>query len=128
MSIVGIWSGKNVLKHALSGPTTMDKPNISDGGLGFYSTKTITHNLGYRPLVRAYYDPDSNGTLYPLIGQFAGASSGPSTTSPLDLTVVPFWLFVQDVTTTTVEFRTYDTASNVGSFSFYYRIYRDPEV
>lgn len=131
MSIVGIWSGKNVLKHAFIDSDTMNKPDTSDGGLGYFSTKTIVHDLGYRPLVRAYYDPDNDGTIYPTVGQFNGASGGLSSTSPLDSRappLVPFSFFVDDVTTTTVVFRTYDDSANVGTFTFYYRIYIDPEI
>lgn len=128
---IGIWSGKNVLKHAFIEPDTMEKPNTTDGGLGFFSTKTITHNLGYKPLVRAYYDPDSNGSIFPTVGQFNGASGGLSSDSPFDVrvpSVVPFSFFVDDVTTTTVIFRTYGGSSLGGTFPFYYRIYRDPEI
>src|SRR6185436_11946489 len=113
---------KNILKHAMSGSDTMSKPSTNDGFLGFFSTKTITHNLGYRPLVRIYYDPDSDGSIYPANGQGRVAST--TNQSPLQ-TVVPFWLYVDDITTTTVVLRTYKTSSLGGTFTFYYRIYKD---
>ncbi len=131
MSVVGIWSGKNVLKHAFINSTTMNKPDTSDGGLGFFSTKTIVHDFGYKPLVRAYYDPNSDGSIFPTVGQFGGVSGGLTSDSPLDIRiipVVPFSFFIDDVTTTTVVFRTYGGSSLGGTFPFYYRIYRDPEV
>lgn len=124
MSIVGIWSGKNVLKHAFIDTDTMNKPNTSDGGLGFFSTKTITHNLGYRPIVRIHYDPDSNGSVLPAIGQ---GRVNVNSTSPLDA-VAPFWLYVDDITTSIITLRTYNSSSLAGTFTFYYRIYRDPTV
>jgi len=123
MSTVGIWSGKNVLKHALSDSDTMDKPNTSDGFLGYFSTKVITHNLGYVPLVRVSYDPDSDGSIFPANGQ--GRVESTSNRSPLQ-TVAPFWFYVDDVTTTTFTLRTYKTSQLSGTFPFYYRVYKDP--
>lgn len=131
MSVVGLWSGKNYLKHAFVDTTTMSKPDTTDGGLGFFSLKTIVHNLGYRPLVRAYYDPNSDGSIFPMVGQFSGAGAGLSSDSPFDTRIppiVPFSFFIDDVTTTTVVFRTYGTSSLSGTFSFYYRIYIDPTL
>lgn len=133
MAVVGIWSGKNYLKHAVAGSDTMGKPDTSDGGLGFFSTKTVVHNLGYIPLVRAYYDPDNDGKIFPTIGQFSGSGVGLSTTSPFFgvpafADVVPFCFFVDEVTTTTVVLRTYSTGSLSGTFPFYYRIYIDPTL
>lgn len=126
MSTVGLWSGKNYLKHAFATSTTMDKPSTSDG-TNFFSTKTITHNLGYRPLVRAYYDPSANGAILPMIGQKDTVSYSPL--SPfLGSGVAPFWFFIDDITTTTVVFRTLHTSSLAGTFTFYYRIYIDPEI
>lgn len=122
---VGIWSGKNVLKHAFIDSDTMNKPDTNDGFLGYFSTKTITHNLGYRPLVRVYYDPNANGTLFPTNGQ--GRADTAVKTPPLSA-VVPFCLYVDDITTTTITLRTYNFTQLAGTFTFYYRIYRDPTV
>lgn len=127
MSVVGLWSGKNYLRHAIMTTDVMNKPNTSDGGIGFFSTKTISHNLGYRPLVRAYYDPNGNGGIFPMMEQFNGASAGASSESPLN-TVAPFYFFVDDISTTDVVFRTYGGSSLGGTFSFYYRVYRDPTL
>jgi hypothetical protein len=127
MSVIGLWSGKNYLKHAVMTPDAMGKPNTSDGGLGFFTTKIVLHNLGYRPLVRAYYDPNSNGSIFPMMEQFSGVTAGASSESPLDA-VVPFYFFVDDVATTSVTFRTYGGSSLSGTFPFYYRIYIDPTL
>lgn len=124
MSVVGIWSGKNVLKQAFIDSDTMDKPNTSDGALGFFSSKVIDHNLGYRPLVRVHYDPNGDGSIFPANGQGQAVTSN---TSPLSA-VVPFWLYVDDVTTTNITLRTFNSSSLGGTFTFYYRIYRDPTV
>lgn len=126
MAVVGIWSGKNYLKHALAAPATMSKPSSADGFGAFTSTSVIAHNLGYEPLVRGYYDPNSDSTIYPLIGQYLGGA-GLTSESPL-LTVAPFAFFVDDVTTTTVTFRTYSSGSIAGTFTYYYRIYIDPTL
>jgi hypothetical protein len=127
MSVVGLWSGKNYLKHAFVGTETMNKPNTSDGGIGFFSTKVVVHNLGYVPLVKAFYDPDSSGALFPTIGQFSGATAGANWSSPLRF-VAPFMLFTDEITATQVTFRTYGEISLGGTFSFYYRIYVDPTL
>lgn len=124
MSTVGLWSGKNVLKHAYMDSGTMNKPSTSDGGLGFFSTATIDHNLGYRPLVKIHYDPDSNGKIFPTNGQGRVQISN---NSPLSA-IVPFWLYVDDITTTNITLRTYSSGSLGGTFNYYYRIYIDPTL
>jgi hypothetical protein len=124
MSVVGLWSGKNYLKYAVSNPDTMSKPGTTDGLLGYFSTKTILHNLGYRPLVRVHYDPNSNGGIFPANGQ---GRQDTTNTSPL-ASVVPFWLYVDDVDTTTITLRTYSSSPLAGTFTFYYRIYIDPTL
>ncbi len=131
MSVIGIWSGKNVLKHAFMASDTMNKPNTTDGGLGFFSSKTIVHDLGYVPLVRAYYDPNANGSVFPSVGQFSGTLGGLSVDSPINArspALVPFSFFIDEVTTTSVVFRTYHTSGLAGTFPFYYRIYIDPTL
>lgn len=126
MSIVGLWSGKNYLKHAVEEPLTMDKPSSADGFGNFFSSILVSHNLGYLPLTKGYYDPNNNGTIYPLVGQFAGVD-GVSSDSPL-IDVVPFSFFVYEVTTTTVTFRTFSTSSIAGTFPIYIRVYIDPSL
>lgn len=129
MSVVGIWSGKNVLKHAFSDSDTMDKPNTLSG-LSYFSTKTILHDLGYVPLVRVYYDPDNDGKIFPCIGERSETSDSPlaGPGAVLGSGVAPFWLYVDDVTTTAFTLRTLWSSSLGGTFPFYYRVYRDPTL
>lgn len=60
---------KNYLKRSpLSGHTTITGPNVATGWATFESSQTITHGLGYVPLVRVYYDPFNNGKLFTPVG------------------------------------------------------------
>lgn len=126
MSIVGIWSDKNNLKHYIQDTASMNRPNTADGFGNFFSTSTIVHNLGYRPLIRVYYDPLGTGTYYPLIGQYVSAS-GVGSNSPL-VSVAPFILFADTVTETSIGLVAWDTGSNAGTFDYYYRVYIDPTL
>lgn len=121
MSIVGLWSGKNYLKHAVAQPGTMNRPGTADGAGAYFSTTSVSHNLGYVPLVRLAYDPDGDGTIYPAIGQ-KGASS---VSSP----GVSFDCFVDDITATAVSIRAEHFGSALaGTFTYYIRIYVDPTL
>lgn len=115
-------SRRNYLKQFEQGSAEMEKPDTLISGL-YQSTYTITHNLGYRPLVRAWYDPDGSGTIYPLNGQNNELYSELYATGE-----VPFMFFVDEITDTYVTFMAEDEASNTGTFTFYYKIYLDPTV
>jgi hypothetical protein len=113
-------SRKNYLKQYMQGSATMDKPASLSGGI--YSTSyTLTHNLGYRPLARAWYDPTGAGLIFPVNSQRGELYS------PLfAMGTVPFVFFVDEITTTTVVLRAEDDGSNAGTFTFYYKLYLDP--
>lgn len=123
MSVVGLWSGKNYLKHAVAGVATVNKPNTDDGsGSLFFSTHSVTHNLGYEPLVRCAFDGNNDGTIYPAIDQRGNAGS------VANLAGLPFAVFVDDITTTDVTFRAEWGSSLAGTFPLYYKIYIDPTL
>jgi hypothetical protein len=96
----------------------MDKP-ATPSGFNYVSSLTITHNLGYVPLVRAFYDPDSIGTIYPVNGQSGTQTAGP--------TSLPFWFYIDDITSTQVIFKCEGFSLLSGTFPIYYRIYLDFE-
>jgi len=130
MSIIGIWSEKNNLKHYEMATATMTRPNTADGFGGFFSTSTVVHDLGYIPLVRAYFDPLGDGTIYPSIGQYI-ATTGADSSSPLftaGSVVAPFMFFASNITTTTVTFTVYGFSGSAATFDYYYRIYLDPTL
>jgi len=119
-------SRKNYLKQILSGWQTMDKPNLTDALMAKrFSEYTVTHNLGYRPIVRAWYDPNGTGQRFPLNGQRT------ADISQFYLVIVPFQFYARDITTTSVTFRadnyTVD-GSFTGTFRFFYSIYADPSL
>jgi len=119
LSNVNFTSSKNYLKQLVAASETMAKPATLDGTSGvYYTTKTITHNLGYVPLVRAWYDKDGNDTLYPTNGQYGGQTSGDFTWA--------YYFFIDSITTTAVTFRAEaNILPTAGNFTFYYRIYYD---
>lgn len=121
MSIVGLWSGKNYLKHANMGTVSMSKPGILAGAL-YTSTYVVVHNLGYEPLVRAAFDGDNDGTIYPAVDQRGNAGAQAA------IFGAPFGLFIDDITTTTVTFRAEWGTALAGTFPLYYRIYIDPTL
>ena len=119
MSLV-FTSDKNYLKLAAFQPATMNKPSTPNAYFNYESSLTITHNLGYIPLVRAYYDYNNAGTIYPCTGQ-AGVRTafGPS---------LDYWFYIDEITTTTVTFKAEDVSSRSGTFTIYYKIYYDFEA
>jgi len=60
---------KDYLKrHPASGSTTVAAPSVQAAWFNYVTTYTVPHNLGYIPLVRVYYEPYSNGKIYPATG------------------------------------------------------------
>lgn len=114
-------SRKNYLKIFDQDTVSVAKPDTADGTAygGFYSTTTIQHDLGYRPIVRAWFSPDSNDTWYPMYGARGYAPGG----NTLD---ADFECFISDITTASVTFRTWRATATSGSFSLHYKIYQDP--
>lgn len=114
-------SNKNYMKHALVGQVEMNKPATLNGTTFNYETEyVITHNLGMIPLVRAWYDQHSDGTIMAVNGQY-GIQTGFGPT-------IDFWFYVDEITTTTVTLKAEDIASNSGTFIAYYKIYLDYEA
>lgn len=131
MSLANFDSRKNYLKQYDAQWVRMDKPNLTDSYLSkYYSTYTVTHNLGYLPLVRAWYDPDNSGSRFPLNGQqYADVSNFYSV--PGLGNFADFQFFVSEITETTVTFRAerYTADGTLsGTFPFFYKIYADPSL
>lgn len=119
-------SRKNYLKIGFQDAVPLERPRTLDSTYGAYVTEyTVTHNLGYRPLVRAWYDAASDGEIFNLNGQKFG---GWSSIYPFQ---VDFKLYVDEITTTTVRFRA-DRDQPDGALSdnfiLYYKIYLDRAV
>lgn len=119
-------SEKNYLKASTSDTQVipMNKPNTFESSAFIYSsTLPVSHNLGYIPLIRAWYSPSNNTYRYPTVGFY----DGNGTLSDLCLNgIVPFDCGVYDITTTTVTFKAISSSSFSGTFNLYYKIYLDP--
>ncbi len=60
-----IWQDSYITLNANGTPDADSTfPADPSAPFGFASSTTITHNLGYVPLVRAFWDPDKNGRWY----------------------------------------------------------------
>lgn len=118
-------SRSNYLKQYLQGSFQMNKPATADPNWDvYYSTYTLTHDLGYKPLVRAWYDYTNDGTYFPMHGQPGDAYSA------LYFFHTPITLMTFSITNTEVVFRadigTADGGPLSGTFPVYYKIYLDP--
>ena len=72
-------SSKNYLKrHPKSGSATIASPSTLNGATFLYESKLIIpHGLSYIPMVRVYYEPYTNGRVYPATGtRVSGAGPG----------------------------------------------------
>lgn len=120
-------SRKNYLKAFMADSSTIARPATLDGTFNeYYTTETITHNLGYRPLVRAWYDPDGSGLKFPMNGQKFFAASELYFQGDVD-----FMFYVDDITATTVTFRAARESGDgalSGNFTYWYKIYLDPSI
>lgn len=82
-------SNKNYLKrHPSSGQATVAAPSTLNGATFYYEKiLTIPHNLGYVPMVRVYYEPFTDGAVWPSTGsRVSGSGTG---LSPGD--IMCFW-------------------------------------
>lgn len=118
-------SRKNYLKVFMKDGPTIDRPATLDGTFNeYYTTYTVDHDLGYRPLVRAWYDPDGSGMKFPMNGQKFFAASEFYFQQDVE-----FMFYVDDITTTSVTFRAARESGDgalTGTFQFWYKIYLDP--
>lgn len=72
-------SSKNYLKrHPKSGSATISAPTTLNGATSMYENiLKVPHDLGYIPMVRVYYEPFTNGRVYPATGsRLSGAGTG----------------------------------------------------
>lgn len=116
-----ITSDRDYLEILTDGDTTISTGGVSDTDAELFSSAfagsayglaTVTHGLGSVPLVRAYFDPAKNGTLY----------STPKLTGTSYQSFDDPWLTTVTTTTTTKLFINSNTSAT--SIPVYYRIYR----
>lgn len=114
-------SNKNYLKLRDVKAEIMSKPNVLNPvTFNYEGTFTVFHNLGYIPLVRAWYNYNNTDVIMPTNGQ-AGVRTGFGPT-------VDYWFYIDDITTSSVTFKSEDFSSRSGTFTFYYKIYYDKEA
>lgn len=76
MNPIFFTSERNYMKRdPSSGSTSLGPPKTSAYSGYLYTTSyTVTHNLGYTPLFRAYYEPFGDGIIWPPMGTRIGQS------------------------------------------------------
>jgi hypothetical protein len=119
-------SNRNYMKRdASSGSSTMAAPTTSAyGGYIYITNKTITHNLGFIPVLRAYYEPFGDGVIWPAMGQRLSQS----VVNPLNTAVTGPGLICWPTTTTLTLQLFYGTNHLTGPFPVYWVIYKDYQL
>lgn len=123
MTGIAFDSRKNYLK--LASPNGAQKivaakPSTPDSDfLTYYSTVTINHNLGYRPMVRARFSPNNDDTWFPMDGK--------ATESDIRA-VAGMSLYIREITNTSVTFRAESFTPSGGQYTIVYKIYLDPTL
>lgn len=117
-------SKRNYLKRdPSSGSTNMAAPVTPAYTLeGLFVTNfTVTHNLGFVPLVRVAYEPFADGIIWPPMGsRLGGFAVNPTNTAAKGpgLIVWP--------TSTTLQLQLFFNANTlIGTFPTYFTIYKD---
>lgn len=112
-------SQKNYLKrHPLSGSASVSAPSTSISGLYYRTTYTITHNLGYVPRIRVYYENSaSDGKIYPAGGRRNG---GTYVGLPFN-SIYCLW----EATSTTLTIYLESATTKTGVRNVYWVIYQD---
>ena len=114
-------SQKNYLKRQpITGTAAVAAPATLAAWGNYITSYTLTHNLGYTPMVRVYYEPDaSNGKIYPATGRrLAGLGPGLSYGD-----VICPW----EVTATTLTIYLESVSSKTGTRDVYWVLYLDSE-
>lgn len=111
-------TNKNLLKRdTSSGTATIDAPATASGYGTFVTSYTVNHNLGYIPLVRAYYEPVDNGEIYPVSGYRIGGTN-------IGIAVNGVIAFME-ISTTQLTIRLESNTSKTGTREIYWVIYKD---
>ncbi len=111
-------SRKNYLKrHPVSGSTSIPAPATFATWANYVSTFTVNHNLGYVPQVRVYYEPYSDGKVYPAIGdRLTGTGPGINYND-----IICLW----EVDSTNLTIYLESASSETGTVPIYWVVYLD---
>lgn len=90
--------------------------NITSTGSGSIGTQTVNHNLGFTPLILAYIQDSGARTPLPAILSY-GLSASAFT--------IDQYIYIQNVTTTSVTFQFAKVSSGSQSFTIVYYLYRN---
>ena len=116
-------SERNYMKRdSSSGSTAVAAPVTSAyGGLLYVTNVTITHNLGFIPAYRVYYEPFIDGVIWPSLGTRLIGNA----TNPLNNGVTGPGL-VSWPTSTQLNLQLFYTTNGLtGTYPVYYVIYKD---
>jgi hypothetical protein len=120
-SKLAFYSGDNTMKEALNDSITLSIGDTFNDDTFSYDVVTkllVSHNLGYIPRARVWYEPIS-GQLWPMTGleQFQNFGGGVGT--ELDIVGTPH------LTTTGLYVNVKNDSGSAMSVTFHYRIYYD---
>lgn len=123
MSTIFFTAKRNYMKRdASSISANLDAPVTSAYSGSLYVTNyTVTHNLGFVPVFRIYYEPFGDGVIWPAMGtrlsQNAINPRSPGSTGPG---------LIASPTTTTLNLQLfYGTNALTGTYPVYWVIYKD---
>lgn len=107
-------------RDSSSGSTSIDAPS-TPFSVNYVTRHTVTHNLGYNPLFRVYYEPFGDGTIWPCLGSRIGQeANNPKNTSQTG----PYCIAWVNTTTLTIEIG-YGSNTLTGTYPIYWVIYKD---
>lgn len=120
---LNFWSGKNYMKRdSSSGSTSIAAPaTLAFGGNVYVTQYTVTHNLGYVPFFKVFYEPFKDNVIWePMASRNQGSAFNPRNTS----TTGPYLLAWATTTTLIIELG-YTNNTLTGTYPIYWVIYKD---
>jgi hypothetical protein len=120
-NFINFWSGKNYMKRDVSSGTASLNAPATPMSSNYITVYTITHNLGFIPFVRLYYQPFKDGAIYNAQGSRIN-----SRVRKIDGTANygPYCLGTVTSTTLRIELGYYTNALT-GTYPVYWVIYKD---
>lgn len=122
LSDVSLTSDKSYLQIAFEASTTMDCNGVADSDstfpsdvdepFGFSNSFTVTHDFGYVPIVRVFWDAGKNGRWYSSRGKIGNATD-----------YIEPWIKIL-ATATTVKFILNTDGTAQTNIPIFYRIYK----
>jgi hypothetical protein len=116
-------SSRNYMKRdTSSGSTSLASPTVSAySGYLYVTNFTVTHNLGFIPVFRVYYEPFGDGVIWSAMGtRLSQQVPNPLNGSQFGPGLIAY------PTTTTIQIQLFfKTNALTGTFPVYFVIYKD---